>query len=130
MVLSRKTCQARLPRTLSSCGKSSGTDFAGALCWCLCVSSPLISDVSTLCGLCHGPCFSLFSNSFISVNRKTYIAHRIPRLLNPIETKNSNYSSRETAIMLSPPRKRSDTIHHLMTIGMNYSGRWIGDELL
>ena len=34
------------------------------------ISSPLESDVSTVCWLCDGPCFSLSSTSFSSVNIK------------------------------------------------------------
>ena len=37
------------------------------------VSSPLVSDVSILSGLCDTPCFSLSSTSFSSANRKTGI---------------------------------------------------------
>ena len=73
------------------------------------VSSPLVSGVSTLCGLWDGPCFSLSSTSFSSVNRKTYIVHQTRKLLNPIEANYTNYSLRETAVVLSPPHKRSDT---------------------
>ena len=40
------------------------------------VPSPLVSDASTLCGLWDGLCFSLFSTSFSSVNRKRYIVHQ------------------------------------------------------
>ena len=72
------------------------------------VSSPLVSDVSTLCEFWAGPCFNLSSTSFSSVNRKTYIVHQTRKQLNPIETEITNYSIRESAVVLSPPRKRSD----------------------
>ena len=73
------------------------------------VSSSLLSDVSTICGLCNGPCFSLFSTSFSSVNIRMYIVHQTRKLLNQIEARNTNFSSMEITIILSLPRKRSDT---------------------
>ena len=73
------------------------------------VSSPLVFDVSTLCGLCDGPCFSLSSTSFSSVNKKKYTVHQIRKLLNQLEAGSTNYSSMETTIVFPPPRKRSDT---------------------
>ena len=73
------------------------------------VSSPVVSDVSTLCGLWDGPCFNLSSTSFNSANRETYTVPQTPKLLNPSEVKNTNFSLRETAVVLSPPHKRSDT---------------------
>ena len=73
------------------------------------VSSPLVSDVSILCGLCNGPCFSLSSTSFSSANRKTDIVDYNAKLLNPSNAVDTNYSTRETAVVLSPPHKRSDT---------------------
>ena len=75
MVLSQRTCQARLPRTPSPSEKSSRKKFSGALCL-VSVSSPLVSGVSTLCGLWDGPCFNLSSFSFSSANRKTYFVHQ------------------------------------------------------
>ena len=74
------------------------------------VSSPLVSDVTSLCGLCDGPCFSLSSTSFSSANRKTVIVDYNTKLLNPSKAVNTNYSSRETAVVLSPPHKRSDVM--------------------
>ena len=73
------------------------------------VSSLLVSDVSTPCGLWNGPCFSLSSTSFISVNRKSYIVHRTRKLLNPIDAEKTDCSLRETAVVFSPPHKWSDT---------------------
>ena len=73
------------------------------------VSSPLVFDVSTLCGLWDGPCFNLSSTSFSFVNRKTYIVHQTRKLLNTFEAKITNYSLREKAVVFSPPHKRSDT---------------------
>ena len=73
------------------------------------VSSPLVSDVSTHCGLCDGPCFSLSSTSLSSANRKkTDIVRLNTKLLNPSKVENTNYSSRETPVVLSPPHKPSD----------------------
>ena len=72
------------------------------------VSSPLVSDVSIRCGLCDGPCFSLSSSSFSSANILKYIVHQTRKLLNQIEARITNYLSRETAVVLSPPRKRND----------------------
>ena len=75
------------------------------------VLSSLVSDFSTICGLCDGPCFSLSSIPFSSVNITTYIAHQIRKLLNQIEARNTNCSSMEmeTTLVLSPPQNRSDT---------------------
>ena len=73
------------------------------------VSSPLVSDVSAFCGLCESPCFNLFSASFSSVNMKMYIVHQIRKPLEQVEANNTTFSSMETAIVPSPPRKRSDT---------------------
>ena len=72
------------------------------------VSSPLVSDVSIRCGLCDGPCFSQSSTSFSSANRKTDIVRLNTKLLNPSKAENTNYTSRETAVVLSPPQKRTD----------------------
>ena len=73
------------------------------------VSSPLMSDVSTLCGLCDGPSFSLSSISFSSVNMMRYILHQTRKSLNQIEARHTNHSSMETTTAPSPPRKQSDT---------------------
>ena len=54
------------------------------------VSSPLVSDVSTLRGLWDKPCFSLSSASFSSVNIKTYIVHQTRKLFTPNEAENTN----------------------------------------
>ena len=72
------------------------------------VSSPMVSDVSILCGLCDGPCFSLSSTSLSSANRKTDIVDYKTKLLSPSKAVNTNYSSRQTADLLSHPHKRSD----------------------
>ena len=76
--------------------------------WLASVSSPLVFDVSTLFGLCDGPCLSLSSTSFSSANRKVQYRPNMT-LLNPNKAEDTNYSSRETATERSPPRKRSDT---------------------
>ena len=73
------------------------------------VSSPLVYDVSTLRGPCDGPCFSLSSTSFSTVNKKTYNVHQTRKVFNQNEARNTNFSSMETAIVLSPLRKRSET---------------------
>ena len=73
------------------------------------VSSPLVSDVFTLRGFCDGNCFSLSSTSFTSVNINTYIVQQKRKLFKQIQGRNTNCSSTETTIVLSLPRKRSDT---------------------
>ena len=72
------------------------------------VSSPLVSGVSIRCGLCDGPCFSLSSTSFSSANRKMDVVRLNTKVLNPRKAENTNYSSRETSNVLTPPHKRSD----------------------
>ena len=104
MVLSRKTCQAH-------------TFFIQKVFFhrilqhpfLVFVSSPLVSNVSILREFCDGTCLRLCSLSFSSVNLKTYVVHQIRKLWYQIEAGNSNYSSMETTIVLSPTRKRSDT---------------------
>ena len=109
MVPSRRTCQAQLLRMFSSCGKFSFLDRFFRRPLLVSVLSPLISDVSTICGLCNGPCVSLSSSSFSSVNINTSIVHKTRKLLNQIEARNTNCSSRRTAVVLSPPQTRGDT---------------------
>ena len=105
MVLSR-TCQARLPRTLSSCGKSPWTAFSSALRWCL---SHLRSFPMSQLYVDFAMDFAinLSSTSFNSVNRKTYIVHQTQKLFYPIKAENTNCSLRKTAVVFSPPHKRS-----------------------
>ena len=74
------------------------------LCWCLShlrwfPTSQLSVDFA----------MALASALFSSVNVKKDIVHQIRKLLNQIEAGDTNYSSRETAVVLSPPRKRSYT---------------------
>ena len=73
LALSQRTCQVRLPRILSS----SRMDRIFRRPLLASVSSPLVSDVSTLCGLYDGPCFSLSSTSFSAANRKMDIIDQI-----------------------------------------------------
>ena len=94
------------------------------------VSSPLVSDVSTLFGLCDSPCLSLFSISFISVNTETYTVHKIRKLLYQIEVRDTNYSLTETTIGLSPLANGAARGHHLMTSGTSDSGSRIGDDMI
>ena len=107
LVLWRRTCQAQWPHILSSRAKISWTKISGALSGVCLICTSLRRH--NFCGLCDVICFNLSSTSFNSVNMKTYIAYQIRLLLNQIEARIANYSSKETTIVLSPPRKRSST---------------------
>ena len=111
MVLSRRTCQAPLPRKPCRCRVSIRKIFLDRTFWCpwlASVSSPLVSDVSTLCELCDGLPQPI--KYFIQLCQQKN-GHYRPNmtLLKPNKAGDTNYSSRETATELSPPRKRSDT---------------------
>ena len=73
------------------------------------VSSPLVSDTSSLFGLCNGPCFSLSSTFVQFCQQKNGYCRINTKLLNPSNVEITNYSSREAAVALSPPHKRSET---------------------
>ena len=108
MVLSGRTCQVHLLRIPFSSGKFSLTETCHALRWCLshlrwCLTS--IHSVGFVMALAQA-CTALRS---VLSTKKVYIVHQIRKLLNQIEARNTNYSSMETVIVLSPPRKHSDT---------------------
>ena len=92
------------------------------------VSSPLVSEVSSLYGLCDGPCFRLSRTSFSSVKIQTYNVHKIRKPINQIEKKYSHYSKLETTTGFSLLRKQSST--WLLSDDQWHDWKWQQDRWL
>ena len=79
LVLSQRTYPAQLPRIFFM--RKIFFDRILQRPLVVSASTPLLSGVPILCGLCDSPCLSLSSTPFSSVNMKTYIVHQIRKLL-------------------------------------------------
>ena len=88
-----------------------------------------MSDVSTLCGLCEGPCFSRSSTSFSPTNRKTENMdwHNATE---PKKAENTNFQQRRQQLSLLLFAHGATQGHDLMPSGKNHSGSGIGQELI
>ena len=126
MVLSRRICHAQMPRTPSSCGKFPGTEFSGALCWCLshlrwCLTSELSVHIAMALVLA---CPAL--HSVLSTERRI------------LYTKHDNCWAKSTQEILTIHQRRQQLCfllpangatkkHHLMTTGRDES-QWQQDR--
>ena len=98
--------------------------------WLASVSSPLVSDVSNLWGLCEGPCFSRSSTSFSSTKQKN--GH--------CDSKNNTTKLKRRKVLIIHQRRQPLSLllfadgatqgHQLMTSGKDHSGSGIGPTLI
>ena len=98
--------------------------------WLASVSSPLVSDVSTLWRLCEVPCFSRSSTSFSSTKQKN--GHYDP--------KNNTTKLKRQKVLTIHQRRQPLSLrlfadgatqgHQLMTSGTDHRGSGIGPKLI